>query len=205
MKKMDEIILELDMAAGYESSYLGTSEQVTEIADAILFALVMSLLTLYMILASQFNSYTQPVIIMLTAPLSFVGAFSLLAWTNSELSVTTQIGLVALMGLVMKNGILLVDYANQGVEQGRTAREAMLEAAHLRLRPVLMTAFSTIFGMIPIALATSDGAELRNSMGIIVIGGLISSTFLTLFVVPAAYTLLADTKVLLSQNFKTEI
>jgi HAE1 family hydrophobic/amphiphilic exporter-1 len=205
MKKMDEIILGLDMAAGYESSYLGTSEQVTEIADAIIFALIMSLLTLYMILASQFNSFTQPVIIMLTAPLSFAGAFSLLAWTNSELSITTQIGLVALMGLVMKNGILLVDYANQAIEQGHTAVEAMLEAAHLRLRPVLMTALSTIFGMIPIALATSDGAEFRTSMGIIVTGGLISSTFLTLFVVPAVYTLLADTKILLSHSVESEI
>mgnify|MGYP003659300128 FL=1 len=152
-----------------------------------------------MILASQFNSYTQPVVIMLTAPLSFAGAFSLLAFTDSALSVTTQIALVALMGLVMKNGILLVDYANQAVTRGLSANEAMLEAAHLRLRPILMTAFSTIFGMIPIALATSDGAELRTSMGIIVIGGLISSTFLTLFVVPAVYTLLADARIFSSR------
>jgi HAE1 family hydrophobic/amphiphilic exporter-1 len=158
-----------------------------------------------MILASQFNSYTQPVVIMLTAPLSFVGAFSLLVWTNSELSVLTQIGLVALMGLVMKNGILLVDYANQAIEQGHSAAEAMIEAAHLRLRPVLMTAFSTIFGMIPIALATSDGAELRTSMGILVIGGLISSTVLTLFVVPVVYTLLADAESQLARLLKSEI
>jgi HAE1 family hydrophobic/amphiphilic exporter-1 len=147
-----------------------------------------------MILASQFNSFTQPVVIMLTSPLSFVGAFSLLALTNSAISVTTQIALIALMGLVMKNGILLVDCANQAVARGLSAKAAMLEAARLRLRPVLMTAFSTIFGMIPIALATSDGAELRTSMGLIVIGGLISSTFLTLLVVPTVYTLLDDTR-----------
>jgi HAE1 family hydrophobic/amphiphilic exporter-1 len=199
MDKMDEIISGVDLAPGYEAAYLGSSEQITEIADAMLFAFMLSLVTLYMILASQFNSYTQPVVIMLTAPLSFAGAFSLLALTNSALSVTTQIALVALMGLVMKNGILLVDYANQAVARGLSANEAMLEAAHLRLRPILMTAFSTVFGMIPIALATSDGAELRTSMGIIVIGGLISSTFLTLFVVPAVYTLLADAKVLSSR------
>jgi HAE1 family hydrophobic/amphiphilic exporter-1 len=205
MKKMDEIISDLDMATGYESSYLGTSEQINDIVEAIFFALTMSMLSLYMILASQFNSYTQPVVIMLTAPLSFVGAFSLLAWTNSELSVLTQIGLVALMGLVMKNGILLVDYANQAIEQGHSAAEAMIEAAHLRLRPVLMTAFSTIFGMIPIALATSDGAELRTSMGILVIGGLISSTVLTLFVVPVVYTLLADAESQLARLLKSEI
>jgi HAE1 family hydrophobic/amphiphilic exporter-1 len=96
-----------------------------------------------------------------------------------------------------------VDYANQMIDQGRTETEAMLEAAQLRLRPVLMTAFSTIFGMIPIALATSDGAELRTSMGIIVIGGLVSSTFLTLYVVPAVYTLLADARILVSRATKS--
>jgi hydrophobic/amphiphilic exporter-1 (mainly G- bacteria), HAE1 family len=204
MEKMDEIIKGLDMASGYEATYLGSSEQINEIADAMLFAVMLSLVTLYMILASQFNSFTQPIVIMLTAPLSFAGAFTLLALTNSALSVTTQIALVALMGLVMKNGILLVDYANQAVERGLSAKEAMLEAANLRLRPVLMTAFSTIFGMIPIALATSDGAELRTSMGIIVIGGLISSTFLTLFVVPAVYTLMADGKVISRQRLGTK-
>jgi HAE1 family hydrophobic/amphiphilic exporter-1 len=100
--------------------------------------------------------------------------------------------MVALMGLVMKNGILLVDYANQAIERGQTAKDAMLEAGQLRLKPVLMTAASTIFGMIPIAIATSDGAEFRTAMGIIVIGGLLSSTLLTLFVVPTVYTLFGD-------------
>ena len=95
-----------------------------------------------------------------------------------------------------------MDYANQAIEQGHSAAEAMIEAAHLRLRPVLMTAFSTIFGMIPIALATSDGAELRTSMGILVIGGLISSTVLTLFVVPVVYTLLADAESQLCPSIK---
>lgn len=98
-----------------------------------------------------------------------------------------------------------MDYANQAIEQGHSAAEAMIEAAHLRLRPVLMTAFSTIFGMIPIALATSDGAELRTSMGILVIGGLISSTVLTLFVVPVVYTLLADAESQLARLLKSEI
>ncbi|CAN0555807.1 unnamed protein product [Laminaria digitata] len=152
-----------------------------------------------MILASQFESFAQPVAIMLTAPLSFVGAFTLLALTNSELSATTQIAMVALMGLVMKNGILLVDQANQSMSRGLAAKDAMIESAKLRLRPVLMTAFSTIFGMIPIALATSDGAELRTSTGIIVIGGLGSSTLLTLFVVPVVFTLIVDSKIRLNR------
>jgi len=194
LKKMDEIVENLDLPTDYEASYLGASEQVAKTASAILFAFGFALISLYMILASQFNSYLQPVTIMLTAPLSFVGAFTLLAITGYELSLTAQVGIVALMGLVMKNGILLVDYANQAVERGLAPREAMLEAGRLRLRPVLMTAFSTISGMIPIALATSDGAEFRTSMGVIVIGGLLSSTLMTLFVVPTAYTLFADAK-----------
>ncbi len=194
LDKMDDIVEGISLQPGYEASYLGASEQVSETANAILFAFGFALVCLYMILASQFNSYIQPITIMLTAPLSFVGAFTLLALTGSELSITGQVGIVALMGLVMKNGILLVDCANQAVERGLNAKDAMLEAGRLRLRPVLMTAFSTISGMVPIALATSDGSEFRSSMGIIVIGGLLSSTLMTLFVVPTAYTLFADAK-----------
>ena len=201
INKMDEILAEIDLAPGYEASYQGASEQIGETVQAILFAFGLALAALYMILAGQFNSFSQPIIIMLTAPLSFVGAvsmmmivgaFTLLALSGFELSLFAQIGMVALMGLVMKNGILLVDYANNHRSKSGDAREAILVAAQLRLRPVLMTAFSTIFGMIPIALATSDGAEFRNPMGVIVIGGLLSSTFLTLFVVPTVYTLFAD-------------
>ena len=192
--KMDEIIAELNLAPGYEASYQGASETVGEALQAILFAFGLALVALYMVLAGQFNSFSQPVVIMSTAPLSFVGAFTLLALTGSELSLFAQIGMVALMGLVMKNGILLVDYANQALARGRANKEAMLEAGQLRLRPVLMTAFSTIFGMLPIAMATSDGAEWRNGMGVIVIGGLLSSTLLTLFVVPSVYTLFSDVR-----------
>ncbi len=197
--KMDIIIEQQNLPSGYEASYQGASEQIGETVKAIIFAFGLALLMLYMVLAGQFNSFSQPVIIMLTAPLSFVGAFTLLALTGSELSLFAQIGMVALMGLVMKNGILLVDYANQALERGDTPRKSMLEAAQLRLRPVLMTAFSTVFGMIPIAIATSDGAEFRNAMGVIVIGGLLSSTLLTLVVVPTAYTLLHDAKQLPSR------
>jgi HAE1 family hydrophobic/amphiphilic exporter-1 len=129
---------------------------------------------------------------MLCAPLAFIGAFALIWLEGSGLSLFAQIGLVVLMGLVMKNGILLVEYANQFRETGMTATEAMLAAAPLRLRPILMTALAAVFGMIPIAIATSDGAEWRRPMGVLVIGGLLSSTFLTLLIVPVAYTLMAD-------------
>lgn len=189
---MDKIIANLDLPSGYSISYEGSSEQIEETGRAILFAFSMALVALYMILASQFNSFGQPMVIMLTAPLSFIGAFASLYIFSGELSLFAQIGLVALMGLVMKNGILLVDYANQVRPEGLTAYEAMLTAGQLRLRPVLMTAFSTISGMIPVAFSTSDGAEFRNALGLIIIGGLASSTALTLLVVPVAYTLYDD-------------
>jgi HAE1 family hydrophobic/amphiphilic exporter-1 len=149
----------------------------------------MALAALYMILASQFNSFTQPAVIMLTAPLSFAGAFAALRFSGLQLSIFAQIGLVALMGLAMKNGILLVDYANQRREHGLSARDAILEAGPVRLRPVLMTTVATIAGMIPVALAQSDGAEFRQPMGVLVIGGLVSSTLLTMVVVQVAYVL----------------
>ena len=203
INEMDQIIDTMDLKNGYQASYRGASEQVGETLQAVVFAFGLALVALYMILAGQFNSFSQPVVIMSTAPLSFVGAFTLLALTDSELSLFAQIGMVALMGLVMKNGILLVDYANQARARGLGHRDAILEAGRLRLRPVLMTAFSTIFGMIPIALATSDGAEFRNSMGVIVIGGLLSSTLLTLFVVPTVYTLFGDIR-RLPRRFKAD-
>jgi hypothetical protein len=145
-----------------------------------------------MVLASQFNSFLQPAITMLTAPLSFVGAFFALALAGADLSLFAQIAFVALMGLVMKNGILLVDYANQVRERAGSARAAVLEAGPVRLRPVLMTALSTVFGMIPVAISRADGAEWRNPMGILGVGGMLSSTLLTLVVVPVVYTLVDD-------------
>ena len=129
---------------------------------------------------------------MLTAPLSFSGAFVAMLIGGQEMSLFGQIGLLALMGIVMKNGILLVDRANQLVEAGVSRADAMAQAAPERLRPVLMTALAAIFGMIPVALASSDGSEWRNAMGFIVIGGLITSTMLTLVVVPAAWMLPED-------------
>jgi hydrophobic/amphiphilic exporter-1 (mainly G- bacteria), HAE1 family len=161
-------------------------------ANSVQFAFAMALAALYMILASQFNSFTQPAVIMLTAPLSFAGAFAALRLSGLSLSIFAQIGLVALMGLAMKNGILLVDYANQRREAGLSARDAILEAGPVRLRPVLMTTVATIAGMIPVALAKSDGAEFRQPMGVLVIGGLVSSTLLTMVVVPVAYVLVED-------------
>ena len=191
-EELNNILGQINIPEGYSARFGGDAERMAEMVDAMSFALLMALVSLYMILASQFNSFTQPIIVMVTAPLSFAGAFVALYITGHEMSLFAQIGLIALMGLVMKNGILLVDYANQARAEGKNAHDAILEAGPIRMRPVLMTAFSTIFGMVPVAISQSDGAEFRNSLGVLVIGGLMSSTFLTLFVVPVIYTAFDD-------------
>jgi HAE1 family hydrophobic/amphiphilic exporter-1 len=190
--RLDEIVAEMGLPAGYASKHYGRAERMRESAEAVEFAFILALAALYIILAIQFNSFIQPAVIMLSAPLAFVGAFAALSFTSTAMSIFAQIGLIALMGLVMKNGILLVDYANQKKAEGLSPREAMSAAAPVRLRPVLMTALSTVFAMTPVALSRSDAAEWRNPMGIILIGGLLSSTFLTLLVVPVIYTLIDE-------------
>ncbi|MFQ5415911.1 MAG: efflux RND transporter permease subunit [Myxococcota bacterium] len=190
--RLDAIVGEVGLPPAYVGTHAGPSERMKDSAQSVLFAFGMALVALYIVLASQFDSFVHPLTIMVSAPLSFVGAFAALSLSGTALNIFAQIGIVALMGLVMKNGILLVDYANQRRGAGLSAHDAMAEAGPVRLRPVLMTAFSTFFGMIPVAISTSDGAEWRNPMGIIVIGGLLSSTFLTLLVVPVFYTLADD-------------
>ena len=190
---MQKIVDEVQLPPGYFGTYVGQAERMKESAAAIGFAFLLALVALYMVLGSQFNSFSQPAIIMLTAPLSFVGAFAALSFTGMSLTMFAQIGMVALMGLVMKNGILLVDYANVAREtRGLGAREAIEEAGARRMRPVLMTQLATVFGMIPVAISTSQGAEFRSGMGVLMIGGILSSTLLTLLIVPVAYTLMAD-------------
>jgi HAE1 family hydrophobic/amphiphilic exporter-1 len=190
--RFEAIVAEVGLPPGYVGEWEGATERMKDTADAVVVAFGLALLALYAVLASQFESFTQPVVIMLSAPLSFVGAFVALRLTGLPMSIFAQIGLIALMGLVMKNGILLVDYANQLRAGGLSPREAILQAGPVRLRPVLMTQLATIAGMLPVALARSDAAEFRNPMGVLVIGGLLSSTLLTLIVVPAMYTLAED-------------
>lgn len=153
-------------------------------------ALILAIVLVYMILAAQFNSFIQPVTIMLSLPLSVIGAFGGLYFTGNTLNIMSMIGVIMLMGLVTKNAILLVDFANQRREQGMERNAALIESGKLRLRPILMTTAAMVFGMLPVALALSEGGEQRAPMAIAVIGGLITSTLLTLIVVPVVYTLL---------------
>jgi HAE1 family hydrophobic/amphiphilic exporter-1 len=183
---------ELGIGGEYELEAVGPTQRLRETTQAIGFAFILALVAIYMILASQFNSFAHPVTIMLSAPLSFIGAFAAVAVVGLSLDLMGQISFLMLMGIVMKNGILLVDYTNTLRSRGYALLDAVLEAGPKRMRPVLMTAVSTVFGMLPVALSTGDGSEWRNPMGIISIGGLLTSTFLTLLVVPVVYTLIDD-------------
>jgi HAE1 family hydrophobic/amphiphilic exporter-1 len=182
----------MELAPGYRFEAIGSAQRLRETLSAISFAFVLALLAIYMILAAQFDSFVQPLTIMLSAPLSFIGAFAALAVLGQPLDLMGQIAFLMLMGIVMKNGILLVDYTNALRAQGRGLFEAVLEAGPVRLRPVLMTAVSTVLGMVPVAFGRGDGSEWRSPMGVVCIGGLVTSTLLTLLVVPVFYTLVAQ-------------
>ncbi|MBN1363437.1 MAG: efflux RND transporter permease subunit [Syntrophaceae bacterium] len=189
--ELDEIAGRI-LPADYLPKYQGMAEVMQESFIYLLFALVLGIVMAYMVLASQFESFIHPVTILLSMPLSFIGAFGALFITGKTLNIFSIIGLILLMGLVKKNAILLVDYTNVLRERGLSRREAILQAGPVRMRPILMTTFAMIFGMLPIALAVGEGAETRAPMGIAVIGGLLTSLILTLVVVPAAYDIFDD-------------
>ncbi len=197
-KPLGQAMDELDGIAGkilpldYTAKYKGAADTMKESFGFLLFALLLGIVMAYMVLAAQFESFVQPVIVLLSMPLSFIGAFGALVLSGKTISIFSMIGLILLMGLVKKNAILLVDYTNTLRERGMPRREAILEAGPVRLRPILMTTFAMVFGMLPVAAGLGEGAETRSPMGVAVIGGLITSLFLTLIVVPAAYDLFED-------------
>lgn len=166
----------------------GTSKDFKESSSSLLFAFILALGLIYLVLAAQFESFRDPFIILFTVPLALLGALLSLWYFNQSLNIFSQIGIIMLIGLVTKNGILIVEFANQRKASGISKDEAVISAAASRLRPILMTSLSTVLGTLPIALALGAGSESRVSMGIAVVGGLILSTFLTLFIVPAIYS-----------------
>ena len=161
-----------------------------ESGSALYVAFLLALLVVYMVLAAQFESLVHPFTVLLAVPLAVTGALVTLFITGSTLNLYSQIGMILLIGLASKNSILLVEYANQLREQGQGLLEATLEAGRVRLRPILMTAFATIFGALPIALGLSAGSESRQPLGYVIVGGMFVSTFLTLYLVPVVYVLL---------------
>jgi len=176
----------------YKVRFVGGSQSFQESFASLWFVLLLGVIVAYMVLASQFNSFIHPVTVLMALPFSMSGAFLTLLAFGHSLNIFSFIGLILLMGIVKKNSILLVDFTNQVRERGGvTVRAALLEACPIRLRPILMTSFATIAAALPLALAFGPGAELRAPMAIAVIGGVLVSTLLTLFVVPCVYELLA--------------
>jgi multidrug efflux pump len=162
-----------------------------ESSNALLITGILALGFIYLVLSAQFESFRSPLIIMFSVPLAMLGALLTLKLTGGTLNVYSQIGLITLIGLITKHGILIVEFANQMRDKGKELREAVVDAAVLRLRPILMTTGAMVLGAIPLALATGAGAESRIQIGWVIVGGMTFGTLLTLFVVPVVYTLLA--------------
>ncbi len=182
----------LQLEGGYSINVIGQGQTQSESFGNILLSLMLAIVFVYIVLAAQFDSFIHPFSIMLALPMSIIGAVLMLLIFKSSVSVMSLIGIIMLMGLVTKNGILLVDFTNVLRERGMSRFDALVKAGPTRLRPILMTTFAMIFGMIPVALALGEGAEFRAPMGQAVIGGLITSTLLTLFIVPVVYSMLDD-------------
>ncbi|MFN7473587.1 MAG: efflux RND transporter permease subunit [Burkholderiales bacterium] len=174
-----------------QTDVLGQSREFKEGAATLLTSFALALCFIYLVLAAQFESFVDPFVILLTVPLSITGALMALWLTNNSLNVFSKIGLITLVGLITKHGILIVEFANQLQEQGKSVREAVIEAAVLRLRPILMTTGATVLGALPLAIASGAGAESRQQIGWVIVGGMTLGTLLTLFVVPTFYTVFA--------------
>lgn len=182
------------LTADYSARYKGQADTMAESFQYLMFAMVLGIIMAYMVLAAQFESFIHPFTVLLSMPFSLIGAFGALLIFGKTLNIFSFIGLILLMGLVKKNAILLVDYTNVLRERGMARREALLQAGPVRLRPILMTTFAMIFGMMPIAIGIGEGAETRAPMALATIGGLLTSLLLTLVVVPVAYDLFDELK-----------
>ena len=190
MKKVAAKVLD----ESFTTALTGSSRDFAESSSNIIFAFLLALLLIYLVLSAQFESFIDPFVIMITVPLAIAGALISLWYFNQTLNIFSEIGMIMLVGLVTKNGILIVEFANQLQETGIQKKDAILQAAAARLRPILMTSIATALGALPIALALGAGARSRMSMGIVVIGGLMFSLVLTLFVIPAMYSYLSKPK-----------
>ena len=187
LAEMDRIAAEV-LPDDFRTALTGDSKEFRESSSSLLFAFMLAIVLIYLILAAQFESFKDPLVIMLTVPLAIAGALIFMTATGQTMNIFSQIGIIMLIGLVAKNGILIVEFANQKQEQGMSLMEAIEQASLQRMRPILMTSASTILGLLPLTYATGEGANGRIAMGIAVVGGLLVSTILTLYVVPAIYS-----------------
>jgi multidrug efflux pump len=191
LDEMDKISKEV-LDESFRTALSGDSKDFKESSSSLMFAFILAIILIFLVLAAQFESFKDPFIVMMTVPLALTGALLFMWYFNITMNIFSQIGIIMLIGLVTKNGILIVEFANQRKQAGMPKMEAIVFAAQARFRPILMTSFATVLGIMPLALGLGEGAQSRVSMGIAVIGGMLFSTFLTLFVVPAVYTFISS-------------
>jgi len=194
LDEMDKIAAEV-LDETFRTALTGESKEYRESSSSLMFAFILALVLIYLILAAQFESFKDPFIIMLTVPLAVGGALIFMHFNGQTMNIYSQIGIIMLIGLVAKNGILIVEFANQKQDIGIDKMTAIREAAIQRLRPILMTSVSTILGLVPLAFATGEGANGRIAMGISVVGGMLISTLLTMFIVPAVYSYISTNRI----------
>jgi multidrug efflux pump len=190
LEVLEKVVRE-DLPPEVRISYQGTSREFKESSSSLMVTFGLALLVVFLVLAGQFESWIHPFVIMLAVPLAVTGGLGALWFTGISLNIYSQIGMILLVGLMAKNGILIVEFANQMRDEGRSVYDAVLEASVARLRPILMTSIATICGAVPLAAAHGAGAESREAIGWVIIGGVSFATLLTIFVIPAIYLLLA--------------
>lgn len=194
LDEMDKIAKET-LDDTFRTALAGDSKEYRESSSSLMFAFILAILLIYLILAAQFESFKDPLIIMLTVPLAIAGALVFMYLGDITMNIFSQIGIIMLIGLVAKNGILIVEFANQKQEAGEDKMNAIKDSALQRLRPILMTSASTVLGLIPLAFATGEGANQRIAMGTAVVGGMVVSTLLTMYIVPAIYSYISTNRI----------
>ena len=194
LKEMDKIAKET-LDDTFRTALSGESKEYSESASSLMFAFLLAIVLIYLILAAQFESFKDPLVIMITVPLAITGALIFMYFNDITMNVFSQIGIIMLIGLVAKNGILIVEFANQKQAAGEDKMQAIHDASLQRLRPILMTSAATILGLIPMAFASGEGCNQRIAMGITVVGGMLVSTFLTMYIVPAVYSYVSTNRI----------
>jgi multidrug efflux pump len=200
LDEMDKIAKDV-LDESFRTALAGDSKDYKESSSSLMFAFMLALILIFLVLAAQFESFKDPFIVMMTVPLALTGALLFMWYFGVTMNIFSQIGIIMLIGLVTKNGILIVEFANQRKSAGMPKMDAIKYAAAARFRPILMTSMATILGIMPLALGLGEGAASRVAMGIAVVGGMFFSTFLTLFVVPAIYSYVSsEPKIKVDEN-----
>ena len=183
---------EKTLNANFKTALAGQSRDYAESSSSLLVVFILAIVIIYLVLAAQFDSFIDPLVILMTVPLAIFGALLSLWYFDQTLNIFSQIGMIMLIGLVTKNGILIVEFANSRKKAGKSKMDAIMKAAVTRLRPILMTACATILGILPIALSLGSSSGSRKSLGVAVVGGMVFATFFSLYLVPAIYSYLSS-------------